>query len=161
MEEVIKKAEEKGIDVIDVLLRELQKEDPEESLKLRIHLADKFLSEAKSYLEKNDIVQASEKGYNAGEEIVKALSEKYKTREYEQYTKEGRWYTYSLFSSAISLSKVLGDWVLDGWRNAYDLHVWGFHEGKLDVEKVKYLLGKVEEFVNKVKSVLKVEGLSK
>jgi hypothetical protein len=36
-----------------------------------------------------------------------------------------------------TLAKELGYWVLDGWNAAYDLHVWGFHEGKYAINHVK------------------------
>ena len=38
-------------------------EDPSISIKLRIEIAEKYINQAKKYLEKGDIIQASEKAY--------------------------------------------------------------------------------------------------
>lgn len=125
MEELVKKVEEKGINVEDVLLGALSKVNPEESIRLRVQLAEKYMKELEDYMKKGDVVQASEKAYKVAEEIIKALTEKFKTPEYQQ---EGRWYTYTLGKTVNSLAKKLGEWVLDGWISAYFLHVWGFHQ---------------------------------
>jgi hypothetical protein len=94
MEELIKKLKERGIDAIDVLLDALSKVDPSESAKERINLVEKLMKECNDYLNQGDPVQASEKAYKIAEEIVKALAEKFKTPEYEEFLKEGRWYIY-------------------------------------------------------------------
>lgn len=52
MEELIKRAKEKGIDVEDVLIREISKEDPQEGIKLRLEIAEKYMNEAYEYLKK-------------------------------------------------------------------------------------------------------------
>ncbi|MFP3203425.1 MAG: PaREP1 family protein, partial [Sulfolobus sp.] len=75
MEELIKKAEEKGIDVEDLIIFALSKEDPSEGIKMRIELAKKYMAEAEEYLKKGDAVQASEKAYKVAEEVLKALAE--------------------------------------------------------------------------------------
>jgi hypothetical protein len=98
MEELIKKAEEKGIDVEDLIISAMSKEDPQ-----GLELAKKYMAEAEEYLKKGDAVQASEKAYKVAEEVVKALSEKFNLQEYQQAVKEGRWYT--LGSAVSSLSK--------------------------------------------------------
>jgi len=64
--------EERGVDVNDLFLSALSKEDPQGSARLRLELAEKFLAEAEEYVRKEDAVQASEKGYRAAEEVVKA-----------------------------------------------------------------------------------------
>ncbi|MFP3203706.1 MAG: PaREP1 family protein, partial [Sulfolobus sp.] len=96
MEELIKKAEEKGIDVEDLIIFTLSKEDPSEGIKMRIELAKKYMNEAEEYLKRGDAVQASEKAYKVAEEVLKALAEKFNTPEYQQAVKEGRWYAYLL-----------------------------------------------------------------
>ncbi|AEE94684.1 PaREP1 domain protein [Acidianus hospitalis W1] len=65
MEELIKKAEEEGIDVEDIIINAIrnESEDPSISIKLRIEIAEKYINEAKKYLENGDIIQASEKAY--------------------------------------------------------------------------------------------------
>lgn len=151
MEELIKKAEEKGIDVEDIIINAIRNksEDPSISIKLRIEIAEKYINEAKKYLENGDIIQASEKAYKSAEEVIKALGEKLNTKEYQLATKEGRWFTYYL-SSVASLT----EWSRKGWSSAYILHVWGFHEGKLDIDTVKRYITDVEEMVEKAKKEL-------
>ncbi|MQL54428.1 PaREP1 family protein [Acidianus ambivalens] len=153
LEEVIRKLEEKGIDVTEALLDILSREDPEDSSKERISLAEKYMQESKECAEKGDVVQASEKAYKVAEEVVKALAEKFKTEEYEEFLKEGRWYTYLLGKASKTLSKKLGYWVLDGWNAGYDLHVWGFHERKYSVEDVKVSLKRIEEMLIEAKKL--------
>jgi hypothetical protein len=153
LEEVIRKLEEKGVDVTEALLDILSREDPEDSSKERISLAEKYMQESKEYAEKGDVVQASEKAYKVAEEVVKALAEKFKTEEYEEFLKEGRWYTYLLGKASKTLSKKLGYWVLDGWNAGYDLHVWGFHERKYSVEDVKVSLKRIEEMLIEAKKL--------
>ena len=153
LEEVIKKLEERGVDVTEALLDILSREDPDDSSKERISLAEKYMLESKEYAEKGDAVQASEKAYKVVEEVVKALAEKFKTEEYQQFLKEGRWYTYLLGKASKTLSKKLGYWVLDGWNAGYDLHVWGFHERKYSVEDVRVSLKKVEEMLIEAKKL--------
>jgi hypothetical protein len=153
LEEVIRKLEEKGVDVTEALLDILSREDPEDSSKERISLAEKYMQESKEYAEKGDVVQASEKAYKVAEEVVKALAEKFKTEEYEEFLKEGRWYTYLLGKASKTLSKKLGYWVLDGWNAGYDLHVWGFHGRKYSVEDVKVSLKRIEEMLIEAKKL--------
>ena len=107
MEELIKRAEEKGIDVEELILSALSRVDPKESIKLRIELAEKYMAEAFKYLDKCDAVQASEKAYKAAEEVVKALSEKFNLPEYQQAVKEGRCYIYTLGKASSTLSTKL------------------------------------------------------
>jgi len=92
----------------------------------RINIAEAYMAECREYLDKGDPVQASEKAYKAAEEVIKALAEKFKTVEYQEALREGRWYTYLLSRASKTLASQLGDWVLDGWNSAYDLHVWAF-----------------------------------
>jgi len=104
MEELIKKLEERGIDALDVLLDALSKADPSESDKERINLVEKLMKECKDYLNRGDPVQASEKAYKIAEGIVKALAEKFKTTEYEEFLKEGGWYIYLLSKASKTLA---------------------------------------------------------
>jgi hypothetical protein len=88
MEELIRKAEEKGINIEDLIIFALSKEDPQEGVKLRLTLAERYMAEAEEYLKKGDVIQASEKTYKVAEEIVKALAEKFNLSEYQQAVKE-------------------------------------------------------------------------
>ena len=124
MEGLIKKAEEYDIDINDLIIDAISRKDPKGAINLRIELAKKYIAEAEDYLKKGDAVQASEKAYKTAEEIVKALAEKFNIPEYQQASKEGRWYTYWLASAVNRLTKDLGNWILNGWNSAYNLHVW-------------------------------------
>jgi hypothetical protein len=154
MEKLIKRAEEKGIDVEELILSALSRVDLKESIKFRIELAEKYMAEAFKYLDKGDAVQASEKAYKAAEEVVKALSEKFNLPEYQRAVKEGRWYNYMLSKASSTLSTKLGYWVLDGWSSAYFLHVWGFHEAKLTTSDNTSYLNRVKEMLEEAKRVL-------
>jgi len=114
MEELIKKAEDIGINVEDVLISLISKNDPKEEIKLRLELAKKYMKECEEYLKKGNAIQASEKAYKVAEELIKALAEKFNLEEYQKTLKEGRWYTYLLVSASSKLSQKLGDWVLSG-----------------------------------------------
>ncbi|ADX82074.1 PaREP1 family protein [Saccharolobus islandicus] len=154
MEDLIKKAEEYDIDINDLIIDAISRKDPKEAINLRIELAKKYIAEAEDYLKKGDAVQASEKAYKTAEEIVKALAEKFNIPEYQQASKEGRWYTYWLASAVNRLAKDLGDWILNGWNSAYILHVWGFHEVKLSTSDITEYLRKVKEMLDNVIKVL-------
>jgi hypothetical protein len=133
MEELLKRAEDMGINVEDVLI---SRNDPKEEIKLRLELARKYMRECEEYLKNGDAVQASEKAYKVAEELIKALAEKFNLEEYQKALREGRWYTYLLVSAPSKLSQKLVDWVLSGWDAGYTLHVWGFHEAKLTVSDI-------------------------
>ena len=152
--ELIRIIEEKGIDVVDLVLSAVSRSDPSESIKIRLDLARKYMSEAREYLVKGDAVQASEKAYKAAEEVVKALAEKYNLPEYQNALKEGRWYIYQLSSVANKLSGTLGNWVISGWSSAYLLHVWGFHEAKLSADDVTGYMSEVEKMVKEAEKIL-------
>ena len=154
MEESIKKPARRGIDVEGLLLDALSAGDPEESSRERLKIAERYMEECAEYIEKGDAVQASEKAYKAAEEVVKALAEKYRTPEYGRFLREGRWYTYLLSMASKTLAKNLGDWVQDGWNAAYDLHVWGFHEGKLTIDYVKAGVEKIKKMLNEAKTAI-------
>ncbi|MBB5254957.1 PaREP1 family protein [Sulfurisphaera ohwakuensis] len=154
MEELVKKVEEKGINVEDVLLTALSKVDPEESIRLRVQLAEKYMKELEDYINKGDAVQASEKAYKVAEEIVKALAEKLKTPEYQQAMKEGRWYTYTLGKTVNNLAKKVGEWILDGWNSAYFLHIWGFHEAKLSIDDITSYVSKVIKMYEEARKII-------
>ncbi|MFP3165561.1 MAG: PaREP1 family protein, partial [Acidianus sp.] len=127
--------------------------DPQDSIKLRFEIAKRFLSEAEDYLSKGDIIQSSEKAYKVAEEVIKALAEKFNLPEYQQALREGKWYTYSLANAAGKLALSLGKWVKEGWDSAYVLHVWGFHEGKLDLENVRLRIQDVKNLLENAQKV--------
>jgi hypothetical protein len=154
VEELIKRLARGGIDAEGLSLNAPSAGDPEESSRERLKIAERYMEECTEYIEKGDAVQASEKAYKAAEEVVKALAEKYRTPEYGRFLKEGRWYAYLLSMASKTLAKNLGDWIQDGWNAAYDLHVWGFHEGKLTIEYVKVGVEKIKKMLNEAKIAL-------
>jgi hypothetical protein len=154
VEELVRKAEEKGINVEDLIISAIAKKDPQEGLRIRLELAEKYMNEMEDYLKKGDAVQASEKAYKVAEEIVKALAEKFNTSEYQQFMKEGRWHTYLLGKASNTLTSKVGDWILNGWSNAYFLHIWGFHESKLSVNDITSYINKVREMFEEAKKLL-------
>ena len=72
-EELIKKAQEMGIDLEDLLIRAIAKNDPD--VKVKMEIARRSLNEAEEYLKKGDPLQASEKAYKSAEKVIKALAE--------------------------------------------------------------------------------------
>ena len=96
---LFEKAYEKGIDIEELIINILVEKlhlNPEEIAIARIELAEKYLEEAKNYLEKGDPVQASEKLYKVVEECIKALAEYLKIPEAEKAKSFGRWFTWLL-----------------------------------------------------------------
>jgi hypothetical protein len=135
-EKLAKELERRGLSVVDIVASALDL-DPETVIEARLELAEKYLREFEDYVEKGDAVQASEKLYKAVEECVKALAQRYTTPEHQAALKEGRW-TQLLGKAARRLSKMLREPRIEyTWAVAYDVHVWGFHEAKYDVEDLK------------------------
>jgi hypothetical protein len=136
-EKLAKELERRGLSVVDIVASALDL-DPETVIEARLELAEKYLREVEDYVEKGDAVQASEKLYKAVEECVKALAQRYTTPEHQAAIKEGRWWTQLLGKAARRLSKMLREPKIEyTWAVAYDVHVWGFHEAKYDVEDFK------------------------
>jgi hypothetical protein len=103
----------------------------------RIEIIKNLFTEAEEYLAKEDVVQSSEKLYKAAEECVKLLSERFNFPEVKEAEEKGRW-TVTLLEKAVrKLSDKISIDVQIGWDSANYLHVFGFHEAKLEVENVK------------------------
>ncbi|MEM2617651.1 MAG: PaREP1 family protein [Thermofilaceae archaeon] len=113
----------------------------------RLELIKLLLTEAEEFLMKGDAVQSSEKLYKAAEECVKALSEIFELEEVKAAEERGRW-TVTLLEKAVrKLTDKLGMEVQLGWDAASHLHVWGFHEAKLDREDVERRMPIVKRLV--------------
>jgi hypothetical protein len=113
----------------------------------RIEIIKNLLAEAEEYLAKGDAVQSSEKLYKAAEECIKLLSERFNLPEVKEAEEKGRW-TVTLLERAVrKLSDKLSINVQIGWDAANYLHIWGFHEAKLDVENVKARLPLIKRLV--------------
>jgi len=102
-----------------------------------------------------DPVQASEKLYKAAEEYVKALAIHYNLSDIlEVVEKRVKWTVTELDKVVRRLYKVVGKWLKDSWESANYLHIWGFHEVKLDQEAVKSDLPDIERMVIEVKKII-------
>ena len=103
----------------------------------RIEIIKNLLAEAEEYLAKRDAVQSSEKLYKAAEECIKLLSERFNLPEVKEAEEKGRW-TVTLLEKAVrKLSDKISIDVQIGWDAANYLHVFGFHEAKLEAKNVK------------------------
>lgn len=124
-------------------------------LEKRINVALKCLEESKSLIDK-DPVQASEKLYKAAEESVKILAYHFVFDDIlEKVSEGGRWSVTELERSVLRISDKLGEWFRHSWNSAWVLHVWGFHEAKLDSEYVRRQVPDVERMVLEAAKALK------
>jgi hypothetical protein len=106
----------------------------------------------KEYIAKGDATQASEKLYKAVKECIKVLALRYKLPENEKAQKDGRWVGYISRRAARRLAQDLGrKEIKDAWARAFDIHVWGFHEGKYEVEDIEQSIPYAEWLVDFVK----------
>ena len=155
-ESLIREARRRGIDVEDVIVRALSRFlglDPEEEAKARLELAEKFLGEALDYIEKGDAVQASEKLYKAAEEAVKAAAILLNLSDVlERVESRGRWTVTDLERVIRRLDRVVPG-ARAWWDAASYLHVWGFHEAKLDIDSVKARVEDVRRLLENVKKL--------
>jgi len=113
----------------------------------RIEIIKNLFTEAEEYLTKGDAVQSSEKLYKAAEECIKLLSERFNLPEAKEAEEKGRW-TVTLLERAVrKLSDKISIDVQIGWDSANYLHVWGFHEAKLEAENVKARLPLIKRLI--------------
>ena len=109
----------------------------------------KFLEEADELLKKGDTIQAAEKLYKAAEESIKFLSYKENISILSKVKKEDRWKSEFLFDASLQLSDSYPE-IKDIWKSAWILHVEGFHETRLDKDKIKFYT----ENVKKLRKIL-------
>ncbi|AFA38555.1 Archaeal PaREP1/PaREP8 family [Pyrobaculum oguniense TE7] len=147
---VVDELVERGLDPEAAIIEALAKLaylDPDTVAEARSELATKYLEEGRR-LSDSDPVQASEKLYKAAEECVKALAIRLGLAEVlERVDKRGRWTVTDLEKAVAAISRQLGDWFMEAWNSANYLHVWGFHEAKLDAEAVKARMPYIEKMV--------------
>ena len=124
-----------------------------------IKLVEKLLTEGKECIDKGDPIQASEKLYKVVEECIKLLAEKKRLAEYEEAKKEGRWWSRLLMRAARRLARDLNEGRIEVvWAEAFELHIWGFHEKALNIEHIQPDLPYVEWLLNYTKEALNKEG---
>ena len=120
-----------------------------------VELALKCLEEGRALANK-DPVQASEKLYKAAEEAVKALALHFGLSDIlGKVEKRGRWTVTELEDAVEAIAEKVGDWFRSSWDTAWVLHVWGFHEAKLDAKAVKLRAPSVEKMVEEAERLLK------
>jgi hypothetical protein len=127
------------------------------SIKLEHHLklALKYFKEGKNLADK-DPIQASEKLYKAAEEIVKTLTVYFNFSDVlENVKKRGRWTVTELEKAVEAISERFGEWFIGAWDMAWALHVWGFHEAKLDSKAVKLRLPYLERMILEAYKIVK------
>jgi hypothetical protein len=155
---LVEEARRRGFDVeslvVDLLVRTLNL-DPQVAVEAHLELSHRYLGEGRALVDK-DPVQASEKLYKAAEEAVKALAVFYNLQDVLAGVEEkGRWTVSYLEKAVEAISERLGGWFLQSWDNAWALHVWGFHEAKLDSKAVEIRLPYVERIVLETERVIR------
>ncbi len=158
-ERLVEEARKRGLNVEDVVIKalaEVLNVDPKVVARARLELAEKMLSEAENYISTGDVVQASEKLYKAVEECIKALAEFFNVKVLEEVRRRGRWETWLLGRAARELAEKLNeDRIRLVWKDAYDVHVWGFHEAKYGIEDVRASLPSAKWLLEFARKVLK------
>jgi len=93
--------------------------------------------------------------YKVVEECVKASAEVLNVPEVGKAREFGRWFAWLLDKAARRISWILNEErILTTWARAHDLHVWGFHEAKLDIEDVRFDFDSIRWFLDFVKKFL-------
>jgi len=119
-----------------------------------VELALRFLEEGKGLVDK-DPVQAGEKLYKAAEETVKALTIYFNlVNIIKSVNERGRWTVTDLERAALEISRKLGRWFRAAWDAANYLHVWGFHEAKINAEDIDDRLPNIERIVKEAQEII-------
>lgn len=148
------KLKKEGVDVealvIDLLVERLGL-DPDEAAQIHLELAEKYLKEGVKLVDK-DPVQASEKLYKAAEECIKAVAMHLNLKDIlARVRRRGRWTLADLEKTARAAARGISEDIYVGWDRANYLHIWGFHEAKLDAEDVKARIPYIEKMIEKLK----------
>ena len=155
---IIDEAKRRGIDIEEVVLKALASIVNADNYTIalaRIEIAEKMLSEAKEYIARRDVVQASEKLYKVVEECIKTLAEVLKISQLKEVEKRSKWDTWLLGKASREISEKLGEEKITLiWAKAYEIHIWGFHEVKYDVKDIEIALPLVEWLLNYTKQTL-------
>ena len=109
-----------------------------------LELALKYFEEGRSLVDR-DPIQASDKLYKAAEEVVKSLTIHFDLSDIiKRVGERGRWTATELEKAVEAITEKVGEWFRYSWDAAWVLHVWGFHEAKLDSKAVKLRLPGIE-----------------
>jgi len=122
---------------------EFLKLDPESRIEIHLSLSDKYLREAEDLIKKGDHLQASEKGWGAASQLVKAVAAK----RGEELRSHGELHRF-----VAELRREVGDGELSTlWASAASLHQ-NFYENWLPSETVNDWIENVKKFVEKLKA---------
>lgn len=120
-----------------------------------LELAERFLEEGKALMDR-DPIQASEKFYKAAEEVVKTLTVYYNLSDILKIVeRKGRWTVTELEEAVELISQRVGEWFITSWDSAWAVHVWGFHEAKLNSKAVKIRVPYIERMVLEAKKLIR------
>jgi hypothetical protein len=155
---LVEEARRRGFDVeslvVDLLVRTLNL-DPRVAGEAHLELSLRYLGEGRALVNR-DPIQASEKLYKAAEEAVKALAIFYNLQDVLAGVEEkGRWTVSYLEKAVEAISEKLGGWFGEAWDRAWALHVWGFHEAKLDSKAVEIRLPYIERMVLEAEKIIR------
>lgn len=121
-------------------------EDPESRIEMYIHYSKEYLKKAFEYLERNELSQASEKGWGAAVLAVKAWAEKYGLKHFRHRDLE---------EVINKIWRELKDFeIIKLWSLALRLHS-NFYENFMDKELIEKHLQAIEEFIEKVLRTLR------
>jgi hypothetical protein len=115
----------------------------------------RYLEEGEALIDR-DPVQASEKLYKAAEEVVKALTMHLNISEVlNTVDNRSRWTVTELEKAVREIARKIGNWFVDAWDAANYLHVWGFHEAKLEPDDIRIRLPHIERMVLEAQKLVK------
>jgi len=149
-ERLLEEARKRDMSVEELIAESLLKVlnislDPSDKVELHLKLCEKYLREAEDFLSRKDYVQASEKGWGAATQIVKALAAK----EGRELRSHGE-----LHKEVIRIVKETGDDEIRLlWQSAIALHQ-NFYENWLPLEMVEKNIGDIKKLVEKLKKLL-------
>jgi len=141
-------SEEKSLEEIglEALLVQAGLEDPEMQAEIHVSLSQKYLHEGEELLAREEWVQASEKGWGAASQMVKAVA----ARRGKRLRSHGELNEY-----LDELCEETKDPELDKlWGLATSLHQ-NFYESWLPPRSVIRRIGEVKKLVNKLDKILK------
>jgi len=118
----------------------------------RLELAERRFGESQKFMDEGDVGQSSEKLYKVAEECIKLLAEKHGLNESMKAKEKGRWFADLLWDAARKLSDKVGEErIWEAWKEAANIHVWGFHENKWRIEDVRRVAPSIEWLLNYIK----------
>ena len=143
-------ARDKGIPVEELIAIALNRTfsilNPEDVADMHIELCDKYLREAEEFLREKDGVQASEKGWGAASQAIKAKAAK----EGKELRSHGELWKYGSELRRRYKDEEIG--VL--WDRANSLHM-NFYENWLPLDDVEVRIRDIKRFIEKMKDFMR------